>query len=70
MTSKQARKLLVGTVVMFDKDPHQLGTVRAVDHNRVYIDWHGEFTGGFLPVYKMGHIQIFQPKSAGTALAS
>lgn len=39
MTVKEARALLLGTVVMWDNDPSDLGTVRKLGPNGFYIDW-------------------------------
>lgn len=39
MTEKEARRLLVGTVVMWDGDKEDLGTVRKLIANGFYVDW-------------------------------
>jgi len=39
MTAKEAKQLLVGTVVMWDNDPDDLGTVRKLNPNGFYVDW-------------------------------
>lgn len=39
MTAKEARKLLPGTVVMWDKNPDDLGTVRDIGRYSFYVDW-------------------------------
>jgi len=39
MTEKEARQLLPLTVVMWDKNPDDLGTVRETNYLGVLIDW-------------------------------
>ena len=39
MTTKQAKQLLVGTIVMWDNDPNDLGTVRTVGFDGFFVDW-------------------------------
>lgn len=39
MNEKQARNLLPWTVVMWDNDPKQLGTVRELDINGFFVAW-------------------------------
>ena len=39
MTTKEAKRLLVGTVVMWDNDPDDLGTVRKLNPGGFYVDW-------------------------------
>ena len=39
MTYEEARRLLVGTVMMWDGDQDDLGTVRKVDDIAFYVDW-------------------------------
>jgi hypothetical protein len=39
MTATRARGLLVGTVVMWEGNPDDLGTVRQIGHWGVLIDW-------------------------------
>ncbi len=39
MTAKQACRLLVGTIVMWDGNPNDLGTVRQIGRRGVRIDW-------------------------------
>lgn len=39
MTEEEARKVLVGTVVMWDTDPDDLGTVKEFHHNGFFVEW-------------------------------
>lgn len=39
MTAKEAKRLLIGTVVMWNNDPDDLGTVRKLSPNGFYVDW-------------------------------
>lgn len=39
MTATQARQLLVGTIVTWDGNPDDLGTVRRIGPNGLFIDW-------------------------------
>lgn len=39
MTTREAKLLLVGTIVMWDDNPSDLGTVRKLCPTGVYIDW-------------------------------
>jgi len=39
MSARQAAKLLVGTIVMWDGNPVDLGTVRQIGRWSVLIDW-------------------------------
>ena len=45
MTEEEARRLLVGTVVMWDGDPTDLGTVRRVEFEGFYVDWENGQSG-------------------------
>jgi len=39
MTIKEAKRLLLGTVVMWNDDPSDLGTVRKLGPNGFYVVW-------------------------------
>ncbi len=39
MTAKEAQKLWIGSVVMWDSDSNDLGTVRKLNPNGFYVDW-------------------------------
>lgn len=39
MTTKEAKRLLIGTVVMWEDNPSDLGTVRKLNPNGFYVDW-------------------------------
>jgi hypothetical protein len=39
MTAKEAKRLLVGTVVIWDGAPNDLGTVRKLSPTGFYVDW-------------------------------
>ena len=39
MKYQESKRLLVGTVVMWDGDENDLGTVRQVTSTAVFIDW-------------------------------
>ena len=39
MNEKQARQLLPGTIVMWDNDPADLGTVREIGIGGALVDW-------------------------------
>ncbi len=39
MTTKEARELLIGAVVIRDGNPDDLGTVRKLNPNGFYVDW-------------------------------
>ena len=39
MTVKEAKRLLVGTIVMWDDDLDDLGTVRKLSSTGFYVDW-------------------------------
>jgi len=39
MKIKESKQLLVGTVVTWDSDKNDMGTVREVTPNGVFIDW-------------------------------
>jgi hypothetical protein len=39
MTTKEAKRLLIGTVVMWDGDKDDLGTVRKLSDAAFYVDW-------------------------------
>jgi len=57
MSAKQARKLLVGTVVMWKSKPGDLGTVRQIGRRGVLIDWaNGE--SGWLDFQDMQHVSV------------
>ena len=45
MTFQEAKRLLVGTVVMWDGDRDDLGTVRKVDDTAFYVDWENGQSG-------------------------
>ena len=47
MIAKQARQLLVGTVVMWDNNPDDLGTVREIAPGRFLVDWASGQRGWF-----------------------
>jgi hypothetical protein len=57
MSAKQASRLLVGTVVMWEKNPNDLGTVRQVGRRGVLIDWaNGE--SGWLDFQDMQQVSV------------
>ncbi len=57
MTAKQARKLLVGTIVMWENNPNDLGTVREIGRRGVLIDWeNGE--SGWLDCQDMEQVSV------------
>ena len=39
MTTNTARRILLYTVVMWDNDPHDLGTVTAINSNGFHVAW-------------------------------
>jgi hypothetical protein len=39
VTSKEAKLLLVGTVVMWNGNPHDTGVVRRRNSSGFYVDW-------------------------------
>jgi hypothetical protein len=39
MTEKEAKRLLIGTVVMWDTNQNDCGTVREVSPSAVFVDW-------------------------------
>ena len=45
MTEEEARRLLVRTVVMWDGDPTDLGTVRKFSWSGFYVDWENGQSG-------------------------
>ena len=47
MIAKQARQLLVGTVVMWDNNPDDLGTVREIGSYSFLVDWANGQRGWF-----------------------
>ncbi len=57
MSAKQARILLVGTVVMWKGNPNDLGTVREMGRRGVLIDWeNGE--SGWLDFQDMQQVSV------------
>ena len=45
MNTKEAKKLLPLTVVVWDKNPDDLGIVRETAHGGVFIDWENGRSG-------------------------
>ena len=39
MTAKQAKQLLTNTVIMWNNNPNDLGTVREVGYSGFLVDW-------------------------------
>jgi hypothetical protein len=57
MTTKEAKNLLVGTVVMWDENTDDTGTVRQISSSAVYIDWvNGD--QGWIDFKDMKHVSI------------
>ena len=58
MTEKQARQLLPQTVVYWDQDRTNRGTVRQVGYSGLYIDW--EDCGlSFTPFNRCDQVHIY-----------
>ncbi len=47
MTATQARNVLVGTVVMWNDNPEDLGTVRSMTTDGMFVDWENGRPGWF-----------------------
>ena len=47
MTATQARNVLVGTVVMWNDNPEDLGTVRSKTPDGMFVDWENDRSGWF-----------------------
>lgn len=59
MTTNEARRLLVGTVVMWNGDPTDLGTVRKLRRGDFLVDWaRGTFTTGWFRYSEAQEIKI------------
>jgi ribosomal protein S1 len=57
MSAKQARGLLVGTIVMWEGNPADLGTVRQIGRRGAYIDWENGVSG-WLDFQDMAQVSI------------
>lgn len=67
MTATAARKkLLIGTVVMWDNNPEDTGTVVAISLNAAWIDWKVTGQRGFVSFNgdPMKRISLWKPQSA------
>lgn len=57
MTYQESERLLVGTVVMWDGNRDDMGTVRKVTPAGVYIDW-ANGQRGWIDHRDMGKVEI------------
>ncbi len=57
MTAKEARRLLIGTVVMWNENTDDTGTVRHISPTAVYIDW-ANGDQGWIDFKDMKHVSI------------
>lgn len=64
MNSKQSKKLMIGTVLMWDNNPKEKGTVREVTHAGVLIDWENPRDGlCWLSHLDAEHINFWHPET-------
>jgi len=64
MTEKEARNLLPQTVVMWDRNPDDAGTVREVGYTGFAVDW-ANGQGGWIDFKDAERISLWQPSQDG-----
>jgi len=60
MTSREARSMLPGTVVMWDNDPENSGVVRELGRNGFYTNWQ-DGQAGWIDFQDADKVGLWQP---------